>query len=129
MKCLRICVSTPPSKKNNMRSGYRGRPCKGRVVIASEREIEAALIEAMWRKPRPLIASHDVGVEIDHLVGPELVEVRVVDLGAPRCVPGTRRTGRKRDVPNLGEVVCDVMQSWAYENDSQIADYRVRRVV
>ncbi|MEO0479615.1 MAG: RusA family crossover junction endodeoxyribonuclease [Planctomycetota bacterium] len=128
MKKLRFRTPVPVCKKNNMRSGF-GRPRKSEKVRHSEQDIQAAAIEARGRMGKPLIVDHDVSMLIEHDVATDEVDITISDVGPAQCVPGTSKTGRKRDIQNLVDVICDALEGIGYTNDNQIAEILIKRKV
>lgn len=135
---LQFTIPVPPSSKNSRklrRSGAKCPACKqpsGPVimyrpseVLEATAEIQAAAREAMLNcgYSKPLFPDDDVAVQMEHEVLQDVVHVTVSCLG-PRP---KGRTGRKRDVVNVPELVLDALQGLAYANDNQVADLSVRR--
>lgn len=137
---LHFTIPTPPSSKNTQQLrviyGRNGKPVPTRyrpkeVMVATE-QIQEAACEALrlqaptcYRARTPLLSDEDAQVEMVHNVQNESVDVVVRGIGArPKG-----RTGRRRDVVNLPELVLDAMQGIAFGNDNQVADLRVWRNV
>jgi len=137
---LRFVIATPPSSKNEQKmrvipGGKRGlgipiryRPAE---VVEHVRQIQDAAVRALQRQAprcyaesRPLLEDDDARVEMVHNVHNETLDVLVRRIGDP---PKKGRTGRRRDVHNLPELVCDAIQRIAFRNDNQICDLRVWR--
>lgn len=125
---LRFRAPVPVCKKNNMRSGF-GRTRKDTKVRHSEQDIQHAAILARGRIGKPMVEDNDVRVTIEHDVATDEIDVTIEDIGPPPCVPGSSKTGRKRDVPNLSDTLCDALEGIAYTNDRQIAEITIRRKV
>jgi len=124
-------VPVPPSSKNAQRIaiGKDGTPRRYRPkkVVDAANGIRAAALVALARihrtvpEPEP---DADLRVECVHEVATDRLHVTVHVLGPkPKG-----KTGRRRDVVNLPELVCDALQGVAYRNDSQVSELRVVRV-
>lgn len=138
---MRFVIPTPPSSKNTQKmrvipGGKKGlgipiryRPSE---VIEATEGIQRAAIGALraqapqcFAERRPLFEDDDVAVSMVHNVWNETVDVVVSQIGSR----GKGRTGRRRDVVNLPELVLDAIQKIAYRNDNQVSDLRVWRNV
>jgi hypothetical protein len=138
---MRFVIPTPPSSKNTQKmrvipGGKKGlgipiryRPSE---VIEATEGIQRAAIGALraqapqfFAERRPLFEDDDVAVSMVHNVWNETVDVVVSQIGSR----GKGRTGRRRDVVNLPELVLDAIQKIAYRNDNQVCDLRVWRNV
>lgn len=69
----------------------------------------------------------DVHVSAVHNVDDDTVTVTMRRAGAPRQVG--RKTGRRRDVHNLLDTLCDAMQGVVYGDDKQVSMASVERWV
>ena len=75
----------------------------------------------------PLFGAHDdCRVDLVHRVSDDAVVVTVSRLGAPQRVAG--KTGRRRDVHNLIDTLCDALQGVLYHDDRQLAHVSAARV-
>lgn len=113
------------SKKNDTRPG-RGTIRSG---IRSRRHAEAIrlfLAGVTVGREGPLFGSDDVSITMRHAFVDDTVEVVVRRLGAAAVVDG--KTGRRRDLLNLWDTLCDALQGIAYNNDNQIASGDARRI-
>lgn len=123
-------IPPPKSKKNNKALiVINGRTRVGTAKCIKDQE---AAIRMHVARAVPLLEAgplfgdvHDVGLELVHLIEKDLVQVTVYRLGDAVEVAG--RTGRRRDVPNLFESVCDALEGLLYENDRQIACVKAER--
>lgn len=137
---LKFEIAVPPSSKNVKRMRRSGRVCpacrqpsgpvimyRPNKVLAATTQIRAAARAAMvlagYAAEEPLLADDDVAVQMVHDVAREVVEVTVSRIG-PRP---KGKTGRKRDVVNIPELVLDALQGLAYANDNQVAHLTVGR--
>lgn len=121
-------IPVPPSSKNARRARMlpTGRLIQFRPkhVVDATATIKVAAQQAMAKARTQLSQDSDLCVMLDHHVGRDEVEVRVWEV-RPRP---DGKTGRKRDVINLPELVCDAMQDVVYANDRQVSDLIVRRI-
>jgi len=78
-----------------------------------------------FRKRLPLFGDDDVGIEVTHNVADDTCEVRVWSMG-PRP---KGKTGRKSDLHGLIELLADALQGIAMQNDNQVVEVRMRRVL
>jgi len=135
---LRFTIATPPSSKNEQKMrvihGRRGKPIPIRYrtqeVLDHVEAIQNAAVLALQRQaPRcfaenlPLLDDDDARVEMIHNVMNETVDVLVRRAGARQ----KGNTGKRRDVHNLPELICDAIQKIAFRNDNQVVDLRVWR--
>jgi hypothetical protein len=140
---LSFVIPTPPAAKNS-RNVFRTGPtcpvCKkrsGQIVSAMNDDAEKAVktirmesIAALKRQAphafeakAPLLPDEDVRLELVHHVASETCSVLVRRVAAkPKGV-----TGRRRDVVNLPEIVCDALQRVAFADDRQITQLQVWR--
>lgn len=120
----------PVSKKNRMRIHYRGgMPKIGRDDRIAQDELAIAMqLQSLIAKggwPRPLFGRDEVRVECVHRVLARKVDVLVRRLWAtPKGI-----TGRRRDVTNISPLILDAMQGYAYEDDDQVGEHEIRRVI
>lgn len=123
---IRFKIPTPASSKNSrmlVTIGGRPRSIKNAKARASAADVIEAAANAMRMAAARRIDDDDVRVTIVYDVESETCAVEVASIG-PRP---KGRTGRRRDVANLPEVVLDALQGIAYGNDNQVADLRVVR--
>lgn len=140
---LHFVVPRPPAAKNSRRIYRTGPTCpacrKGSGHLGSSMSDEARkavddvkvqAIDALRRQAphayeerRPLLLDDDVRLEIVHNVHADTVDVLARRAGP--CPKGT--TGRKRDVVNVPELICDALQGIAFKNDNQVVDLRCFR--
>lgn len=118
------------SKKNEVtrRTDFRGRRFIGKTdrLKADEARVREVLAWHLARhRALPLFGDHEVGVELTWHVPTDRVLVTARDLG-PRP---KGRTGRRRDVTNLPELLLDAAQGLLYANDNQVAELTVRRAL
>ena len=73
-----------------------------------------------------VFGDHDVHVEVTWMVPSDEVEVLVVDLG-PK--PKRGRSGRSRDAVNIPAVILDALPGVIFDDDKQVAELVVRRVL
>jgi Holliday junction resolvase RusA-like endonuclease len=135
MPSLHFVIPTPPSSKNSKGMAViagRARMFRKREVVQATKQIQEIACEALrqqaptcYRSRVPLLQDEDAQVEMVHNVANESVDVTVRGMG-PRP---KGRTGRRRDVVNLPELVLDAIQRIAFANDNQVADLRVWRNV
>lgn len=125
----RIYRTGPTCRLCNNRSGPLGTAMSDEAAAAVE-GIQAAAIDALRRQApqafgerRPLLVDEDARIEVVHYVANDVVDVLVRSAGPkPK---GT--TGRKRDVHNVPELICDTLQGIAFANDNQVVDLRCWR--
>ncbi len=138
---LRFVIATPPSSKNNRHvQAYTDRATgKPRAFMYRDSSVKQATegireavalalmrqAPAAFRERRPLWENDDVRVEVVHNVVNETCDITMFGAGAPP----RGRTGRRRDVTNLPELILDACQRVAYTNDNQVSDLRVYRNV
>ena len=120
-------VATPDSKKNRgnivrygNRFSYRPNP----VALAQEERIREFLTYELWGEC-PQFGDRDVRVTIRHYAREDECEVVVEDLGPRR----KGFSGRRRDLSNVSEVLLDAMQGPVYENDNQVCELHMARVI
>lgn len=120
----------PHSLKNGQQVLRKGR---FNTVVCSDaaqadKEAMVPILErAMAKLPkrRPLLPDQCVGIEIEHNVADDTTTVRLRELGPKR----KGKTGRRRDVMNLADIVCDALQrAQFYANDNQVEQCRLVRV-
>jgi Holliday junction resolvase RusA-like endonuclease len=132
---LAFSIPVPPSAKNQKRAGvsrtgraFQYRPSSVKNATHSIRA-HAMVAARNWHGQEALLPDDDVEVRIEHVLGAEeaddIVQVRVYALG-PRP---KGRTGRRRDVTNIPELVLDALQGIAYANDNQVTKLTVERVL
>lgn len=140
---LHFRIPRPPAAKNSRRiyrTGPKCRACNNPMgplgtamsdeAAAAVAGIQAAAIDALRRQApqafgerRPLLVDEDARIEVVHYVANDVVDVLVRSAGPkPK---GT--TGRKRDVHNVPELICDTLQGIAFANDNQVVDLRCWR--
>lgn len=124
---LTFRVAAPDSKKNRGqvvrygdRYSYRPNP----VALAQEQRIREFLTHELWGAC-PHFDDHDVRVVVGHHARSDELEVCVEDI-RPRP---KGFAGRRRDLANLLEVVLDAMQGPVYQNDNQVAEIEIRRLL
>ena len=120
MKTITFTIPVPPSLKNSVVLG-RGRMRKSGACKAAMRGIrDAARLAVEARYPStqgPLFGGNRVSLDVEHDVGRGLLNVVLTDLGP---FPTRGATGRKRDLQNLQDALCDALEGIVYENDNQI---------
>lgn len=123
-----ILPFVPASKKNRTRIHYRhGRAAVGldKTVVRHEKAIQQMLALALAKAKKPVFGDDDVRVDMTWRVLAGVVDVTITRL----CAKPSGRTGRNRDVTNIPALVLDALQGFAYANDSQVAELRVRREI
>jgi hypothetical protein len=126
-------VPPPHSKKNNtqpMRRGKHGPIRIGpRAVVRREaRAMRQLVFEAIAQLGvvGPLFGCEDdIDMQVEHVLGRDVVRVTVTRLGPPLAVHG--RTGRRRDLVNLFDSIADAMNGVLYGDDRQVARCGGRR--
>lgn len=114
---FRITVPAPPSKKNG-RVGHR----PSNVSLQAQTMIREAVLTAIARHA-PLWPKDDVQMRVEYDASSRLLTARVSQL-RPQQAPYDRR----RDVPNLFDVICDALEGAVYVNDNQIARLSAERI-
>jgi Holliday junction resolvase RusA-like endonuclease len=103
----------------------------GRGVRAGERsKAHAAAMRAHLSHVATgaaLFGADDVAIEVQHDVATDLCQVIVLRRGPAKAVAG--KTGRRRDVHNLLDTLCDALQGIAYDDDRQAIKVTARRIV
>jgi Holliday junction resolvase RusA-like endonuclease len=74
-----------------------------------------------------LFGSDDVSIEVQHDVATDLCQVIVHRRGPAKQVGS--KTGRRRDVHNLLDTLCDALEGIAYDDDRQAVKVTARRIV
>lgn len=125
---LAFSFPVPHSKKNS-RPIHRNRKTGRRFIgVAPEVKREQAFMRnvAMLKVERtPQWPTEDVRVEVDYCFVSQRVDVRIIPIGKSKKIKG--RTGRDRDLSNIGEAIFDALQTAVYKDDNQIAELVVRR--
>lgn len=130
MRVLHFEIPIPPSLKNNIVIG-RGRMWKSSAVKAAMRTIRDTIrreldrIHASYPCEGPVFGSNRIKLQVAHNVPLDKLLVWVEDLGP---FPTSGRTGRKRDLQNLQDTLCDAMEGVVYKNDNQIDKLSMWRV-
>lgn len=130
---LSFTIPRPMSSKNTQKLTARGgtpRRYRPKEVDEMQNTIRARCLAAMQRQApqayaerRPLFRDEDVRIEMVHNVHQDTCDVLVRRIGPkPKGL-----AGRRCDVHNLPELVCDAIQRIAYKNDNQVCDLRVFR--
>lgn len=123
---VRFRIPTPATGKNRRKLvtiGGKPRLIKSAEARKSAAEAWDAAMRAVAGRELPVFGDDDIEVDIVHLVDVEEIEVRVRSAG-PRP---KGRTGRKRDLQNLADVVLDAMQGVVYANDNAVVGLNMRR--
>jgi Holliday junction resolvase RusA-like endonuclease len=122
-------IPLPSSSKNarKARSLPNGRVIqfRPRHIVEQEQAIQVAALQSMQLLQTSCAEDDEIELVLTYLVAESLVHVEVFSLG-PRP---DGRTGRKRDVVNMPELVCDALQEVAYKNDRQISRLVAYRLV
>lgn len=119
-------IPTPATGKNSkrlVRFGNRPALIKSKEALETMADTRRRAITAVAANLLPLFGDDDVGVTVKHHVAANVCEVVIERLGPPPNVPGWR----KRDTPNLPDVVLDALQRIVYRNDNQVARLVVER--
>lgn len=123
---VRFVFPVWPCKKNNA-AFARGRRIGSSRVAKHEAAIRAHVERALPPGAAPLFGGvDDCRVELVHRVSDDAVVVTVSRVGAPRRVG--RKTGRRRDVHNLIDTLCDALQGVLYGDDRQLVHVSAERV-
>lgn len=93
-------------------------------AVASAKLVRAAAAQAMAETQHPGFGDDNVGVAFQHDVREEQLRVWIWSLG-PRPAG---KTGRKRDLQNLQEVVLDAAQGVVFDDDNQVDWLLMQRV-
>lgn len=130
---IAMVIPVPRSKKNNKALLRRGRAVRigwSKQIKRQERAI-AIIAASVLGGCEPLFGADDVELLAEHDVQSDTVQVRVRRVGPPRRVGGRAagRTGRRRDVPNLLESICDALNGVVYGDDRQIVRCTAARIV
>jgi Holliday junction resolvase RusA-like endonuclease len=126
-------VSVPASTKNRRRLVRTRRGIRSLTSKEGEeslREVAAAARRALTNSigMHSLLShfgDHSVAMSIVHDVQAETCTVTVRDMG-PRP---KGKTGRKRDLQNLQEAICDGIQGIVIDNDNQIDLLTMERLI
>lgn len=130
MRVLHFEIPLPPSLKNSVVIG-RGRMWKSSAVKVAMRTIRDTIrreidkIHASYPSEGPIFGGNRIKLQIAHNVPLDKLLVWVEDLGQ---FPTSGRTGRKRDLQNLQDTLCDAMEGVVYKNDNQIDKLSMWRV-
>jgi len=122
-----IDIDTPASGKNRRQLvwiGGKPRLIKSKEANRTAKHTRSRAIKAMAKRDAPVHPTDDVEVVMRYYVAEERCTVSVRSL-RPRP---KGRTGRKRDLSNLPDVVLDAIQGFAYANDNQVARLIVERI-
>lgn len=123
---VRFVFPVWPCKKNN--AAYaRGRRIGSSRVAKHEAAIAAHVARVLPPGAAPLFgALDDCRVDLVHRVRDDAVVVTVSRVGEPQQVG--RKTGRRRDVHNLIDTLCDALQGVLYADDRQLVHVCASRV-
>jgi len=124
-----------PGSKHNRKAVHRTRDGGVRVrwqaaVMREQADVALMASRAVTAvgATQPWQPDHDVDLVIRHHVGSGEVEVSARDMGPPaETVDG--RTGRRRDIQNLSELICDAMSGVVYTDDRQVSRIVIERVL
>lgn len=123
---VRFVFPVWPCKKNNAAYAH-GRRIGSSRVAKHEAAIRAHVARALPPGAEPLFGSiDDCRVDLVHRVRDDAVVVTVSRVGKPHRVG--RKTGRRRDVHNLIDTLCDALQGVLYADDRQLVHVSAERV-